>query len=178
MNGTRGAEESESGIPKPNSEIATRIRERNASILRLRAEIVGPHKSLDAIELQCQAARGKELPMMSSRSRPPKKTEGLSHAMQGFKGTNTAARIAAALRPLCASSHRVSTPVALGAVAAAAARSTLAVQFRRESMLVPHTQLRGFSSPAEPEFDQLSDAVQRMLSLDNASQVPSLLAAS
>jgi len=35
----------------------------------------------------------------------------------------------------------------------------------------PAVQVRGFSSPAGTEIDQLPDALQRMLSLDNASQM-------
>ena len=85
---------------------------------------------------------------------------------------------ATALRPACWSAHHASAASSSrGAVAAAAARSTLACHSLRGSagVLVPSAlHLRSFSSPAEAEFEQLSDAVRRMLSLDNASQVLAL----
>ena len=130
------------------------------------------------------------VPSRASRAHPPRNSSSRvalcfsnkKSGMHGIRLTSAMARAVGALRASYVGAHHGNAPISLGAVRAAAARSTLAGQQSRPGgaavpmrWLLPaaaqQAQLRGFSSPAESELSQLSDAVQRMLSLENASQV-------
>lgn len=80
--------------------------------------------------------------------------------------------VAAAMRGVTSPHGSHASPTSATALAAAV-RSTLSCHGLKRSACVvpPAVQVRGFSSPAGTEIDQLPDALQRMLSLDNASQV-------
>ena len=81
-----------------------------------------------------------------------------------------------ALRHLAhAGRHAAATALSAAPAAAfAAARSTLAGPSLtpQRAPQPPGCHARALSSPAGPELEQLPEAVRRMLSLDNASQVP------
>jgi len=90
---------------------------------------------------------------------------------------NMKAGVAAIVRP-AAATLRISAAQHGSHVcvpSAVAARSTLSCHALRRSacgsVMPPALQLRGFSSAAGANVEGLPDAMQRMLSLDNASQV-------